>query len=116
MMNAVEKCVEITKEIISLSKSSSTERDEVISEIERLLGMRSEWLSKINKPFSTEEQIAGKNLIILDKVMTSQLKKIQMDIQRDMNGLEQRKISAERYTNPYAATEQLDGIFYDKRK
>jgi len=115
-MNVVEKCVEITEEIIKLTKSKSIDRDEVISEIESLLDQRAVWLSKIESPFSAEDQLAGKNLIHLDKEMTSQLKKIQMDIQRDMNDLEQRKISAERYTNPYGAAEQLDGMFYDKRK
>jgi len=115
-MNAVEKCVEITEEIITLTKSSSNDRDEIISEIERLLDQRSEWLAKFKSPFSEKDQLVGKRLIMLDKEMTKQLKKIQMDIQKDMNGLEQRKISAERYANPYAATEQVDGIFYDKRK
>lgn len=115
-MNAVEKCVEITEEIIELAKSTSANRDEVIRDVERLLDERSEWVSRIKKPFSSEEQINGKKLIALDQEMTSHLKKILMDIQRDMNGLELRKLSAERYANPYAATEQLDGIFYDKRK
>ncbi|MBS4195465.1 flagellar protein FliT [Lederbergia citri] len=116
MMNAVEKCVEVTEEIIALAKSVSMDRDEVIGEIERLLDQRSEWVSKIIKPFSSEDQINGKKLIALDEEMTNQLIKIQMDIQRDMKELERRKLSAERYANPYAATEQLDGIFYDKRK
>ncbi|MCR2822388.1 hypothetical protein [Lederbergia panacisoli] len=115
-MNAVEKCVEITEELITVLKANSNDRDKTIIEIEHLLEQRSEWLSKIKSPFSEKDQLIGKRLTILDKEMTNQLKKIQVGIQKDINGLEQRKISAERYTNPYAATEQLDGMFYDQRK
>jgi len=115
-MNAVEKCVEITENIIKITKSNSTNRDEVIEKIEQLLDQRAEWLSKIKKPVSFEEKLAGNKLLLLDKEMTNHLKKVQLDIQKDINGLEQRKISAERYANPYTATEQLDGMFYDKRK
>jgi len=116
-MSAVEKCVQLTEKLLQLSGSSSeNNRDTVIEEIDALLNQREALLPLIKGPFSPEEQILGKKLLQQNKELALHLSEFKMHIQRDINELEHKKTTADRYSNPYAATEQLDGMFYDKRK
>ena len=81
-----------------------------------LLVKRSELFPFMTKPGSEEDREEGKKLLSLNVKMEEQLKQISMLIQRDINDLNQKKKSVKHYSNPYAATRQLDGMFYDKRK
>lgn len=40
---------------------------------------------------------------------------VKLNIQRDLQQLEWKKKSAQQYANPYEATREVDGAFYDKR-
>ncbi|MFK4997221.1 hypothetical protein ACI2OX_05285 [Bacillus sp. N9] len=51
-----------------------------------------------------------------DRELMPLLVHIQATVQKDINELARKRISAEKYANPYAATQQHDGAFYDKRK
>ncbi|MBS4178303.1 flagellar protein FliT [Lederbergia citrea] len=117
LMSAVEKCIQVTESLLELARiSHKNDRDETIGKIDDLLNQRETLLPLIKGPFSTEEKSAGKRLIQLNEELNLHLGKMRMHIQRDINELEHKKTTAERYSNPYAAAEQLDGMFYDKRK
>lgn len=117
LMSALEKCIAITEKLIQLAKSvNEEERESVIQQINDLLEQRSLLFPLIEAPYSSEETVAGKKLLSLNSEMEKQLKNMQNQIQKDISELSLKKKSAERYTNPYAATTHLDGMFYDKRK
>ena len=115
-MNAVQKCLIITRDLISEIKNiDETKREETIDRIEDLLAQREELLPAINPPFSAQEQAAGKDLLKLNKELAFLLEDLNKNIIRDLNAIELKKTSAARYTNPYTKV-QNDGVFYDKRQ
>lgn len=116
-MSTIEECLQITVRLIELAQlSEETHRDEAIQEIEDLLEKRSKLLPIIKGPYSSAEMTAGKKLLDLDQELTLQLNRMRLDVRQNINELEQKKTMAARYMNPYAATQQQDGAFYDKRK
>lgn len=116
-MSAIKQYAEVTEKLIHLAKSvQASDREAVIDEIEVLLDQREHLLLLIRGPYSSADQALGKKLLKLNKELEVHLGNVRMLIQKDLNELEQKKTSAERYANPYAATQQIDGMFYDKRK
>ncbi|WP_062109111.1 hypothetical protein [Bacillus niameyensis] len=116
-MNTVEKCLDLTEKIVELAqKVTEANRDQSIEEIETLLEQRLELLSLLQKPYSEEEQMTGKRLLIRNQVMEQSLMNIKTEIRKDLQMLEKKKQTATRYHNPYASAEELDGAFYDKRR
>jgi len=117
MMGAMEECLSVTEKLIQAAQSSGDAlRDSSIGEIEKLLGKREALLAQIRPPFSESEQALGEKLLEQDRQLTEALKEFQFEIKKDMTELEHKKTSAAKYVNPYAATRQHDGAFYDKRK
>ena len=116
-MNVLDECLAVTERLIELTQTiDQQQRDEVIVEIEELLSRREELIPLIKGPFSPNEKELVKQLLGYSNQLPIQLGKIRRQIQLDINQLDQKKISAARYTNPYATMQQLDGAFYDKRK
>ena len=115
-MNVLDECMVVTRRLIELTQSVDERRDEVIAEIEELLSRRESLLPMIKGPFTPNEKELVRHLLGYSNQLPIQLGKIQRQIQLDINQLDQKKISAARYTNPYAKMQQLDGAFYDKRK
>ncbi|MFC5467071.1 flagellar protein FliT [Lederbergia graminis] len=116
-MNAIEQCIQLTEEIIRTAEIvDEKDRDARIEKIDALLEEREQLFSLMEVPTSLRERNEGKRLLDLNKKMEKTLNNLQAHIQMDINQLSQKKKSAKRYGNPYAATESLDGMFYDKRK
>jgi flagellar protein FliT len=115
-MNEMKECYDFTSEFIEwLCQSMNTDRNELIHQVKQFFVRRSEMLSRIKGPLSSDEQLLGKRLIILNEELNKVLSQIKTNIQRDINGLRKNRTSMQRYINPYAST-QTDGFFYDKRK
>ena len=114
-MSSVLHCYTITKQLKeAIAQVSEENRDVTIEQIDSLLEKRQGVLGAINHPFSEEEQSLGKQMMTWNKEIDKKLITIRADIKRDMNGLNKKKTSAQKYTNPYESM-QYDGMFYDKR-
>jgi flagellar protein FliT len=115
-MTAVQRCYDLTNDLLQVVQSLNEEnRDDVISQIEELLEKRQVILEQIKPPFSNEEKQIGQELVKMNRALDTKLSLIRNDIKRDMNGLNKKKVSAKKYTNPYESV-NFDGMFYDKRK
>lgn len=115
-MNAVQKCLFITRDLISEIKNmDQAKREETIDRIEDLLAQREELLPAITPPFTMQDEAAGMELLKLNKELAFLLEDLNKNIIRDLNAIELKKTSAARYTNPYTKV-QNDGVFYDKRQ
>ncbi|WP_421381434.1 hypothetical protein ACOJQI_20100 [Bacillus salacetis] len=116
-MSAVEDCHRITEKLHSLvhREVDEEEREDLIKEVEWLLGQRETLLSQISPPFTEKEGRLGSEIVSWNKAINQKLKTIQLFIKRDINGVSNKKDKAQRYSNPYDNL-QTDGYFYDKKK
>jgi flagellar protein FliT len=114
-MTAIQRCYDLTTELLQVVGSIDEEgRDNAITKIEELLGKRQAILEQLKPPFSNEENELGKGIVKMNRVLDTKLILISNKVQRDMNGLNKKKASAKKYTNPYESV-NFDGMFYDKR-
>jgi flagellar protein FliT len=114
-MTAVQRCYDITNDLLQNVRSISQEnREDVISEIEKLLEKRQAILEQLKPPFSKEENELGQEIVKMNRALDTKLSLISNEIKRDMNGLNKKKVSAKKYTNPYESI-NFDGMFYDKK-
>jgi flagellar protein FliT len=114
-MTAVQYCYDITNDLLQHVQSINEEnRENVISGIEKLLGKRQTILEQIKPPFSEEENKLGREIVKMNRTLDTKLTQINNEVKRDMNGLNKKKVSVKKYTNPYESL-NFDGMFYDKR-
>lgn len=114
-MTNVEKCLQITEEIITICGEHQN-RDDAIAQIENLLEERAQVITSLKGPYTTSEKLVGKELLERNAEMERLLQNLRISIQKDLSMLKQKRKTAVRYTNPYANTEEVDGTFYDKRQ
>jgi flagellar protein FliT len=115
-MSSVLLCHSITKQLKqAIEGVAAGSRESVIEKIEKLLEERQSLLGSIKPPFSSDEQLLGKEMMEWNQEIDRKLILLRTEIKRDMNGLTKKKSSAQRYTNPYQSL-QHDGMFYDKKK
>lgn len=113
-MSVVEKVLALTEEMITVA-SKSGKRDEIIERLEQLLDEREKLMSMLQGPYSKEEQALGKKFVLRNQQLMELMNNVKLNIQRDLQQLEWKKKSAQQYANPYEATREVDGAFYDKR-
>ncbi|PRS37738.1 hypothetical protein C6W19_10310 [Bacillus sp. RJGP41] len=61
-----------------------------------------------------EEQQLGRSVLLLNQRVNHLLKLQKQEIQRDIQEMNKKKKSSNKYTNPYESL-SVDGVFYDKR-
>ncbi|MEY8192667.1 flagellar protein FliT [Peribacillus simplex] len=106
---------DLTAELLAvLEDRTITERDDKIERVTKLIDQRDGLLSQINPPFTGEEQQLGRAVLLLNQQVDHLLKLQKQEIQRDIQGINKKKRSSNKYTNPYESL-SVDGMFYDKR-
>ncbi|WP_260286325.1 flagellar protein FliT [Peribacillus aracenensis] len=106
---------ELTAELLAvLEDRTITERDDKIERVTKLIDRRDGLLSQINPPFTGEEQQLGRAVLLLNQQVDHLLKLQRQEIQRDIQEINKKKRSSNKYTNPYESL-SVDGMFYDKR-
>lgn len=115
-MTDVQECFQVTKELLELVKNpiKESERDEKIKQIESLLERRELLLSNIHPPFTEKEKQMGTQMVEWSRLINGLLKKLQLQIKKDIQGLKLKRTTVQKYANPYE-TYQPDGFFYDKK-
>lgn len=106
---------DLTAELLAvLEDRTITERDDKIERVTKLIDRREGLLSQINPPFTGEEQQLGREVLLLNQQVDHLLKLQKQEIQRDIQEINKKKRSSNKYTNPYESL-SVDGMFYDKR-
>ncbi|MGE7906109.1 flagellar protein FliT [Peribacillus sp. NPDC094092] len=106
---------DLTAELLAvLEDRSITKRDDKIERVTKLIDRRDGLLSQINPPFTCEEQQLGRAVLLLNQQVDRLLKLQKQEIQRDIQEINKKKRSSNKYTNPYESL-SVDGVFYDKR-
>ncbi|WHX66878.1 flagellar protein FliT [Peribacillus frigoritolerans] len=105
---------DLTAELLAVLEDSTTERDVKIERVTKLIDRRDGLLSQIKPPFTGEEQQMGRAVLLLNQRVNHLLKLQKQEIQRDIQEMNKKKKSSNKYTNPYESL-SVDGVFYDKR-
>ncbi|MFE0504618.1 flagellar protein FliT [Peribacillus butanolivorans] len=106
---------DLTVELLAvLEDRTIAERDDKIERVTQLIDQRDELLSQIKPPFTGEEQQLGRAIMLLNQQVDYLLKLQKQEIQRDIQEINKKKRSSNKYTNPYESL-SVDGVFYDKR-
>lgn len=118
IMNPVQEFYQYTVELIELLEKpeQQEERDGRIERVQQLLDLREKVMHKIKKPLNQEDQATMKRIFDLNDRLNLLLEKQKRQIQLDIRGLSQKKVSNNKYVNPYQNLSSSDGMFYDKRK
>ncbi len=115
VMEELKQFHALTVELVGLlSNMFKADREENINKISQLLDRREILMGSIHPPFSEKEKKVGRQLLQLNKQVDELLLSQKKEIQRDINELNAKKKSSNKYTNPYESF-TIDGAFYDKK-
>ncbi|MFB7639493.1 flagellar protein FliT [Peribacillus butanolivorans] len=106
---------DLTVELLAvLEDRTIAERDDKIERVTQLIDQRDELLSQIEPPFTGKEQQLGRATMLLNQQVDRLLYLQKLEIKRDIQEINKKKKSSNKYTNPYESL-SIDGVFYDKR-
>ena len=116
-MASVEQFLAVSEELYNhlLKKTTDDERTEFIGEINELLDVREQVLKTIDVEEISKLSIYSK-LIELDYGIKKELTTVMTLVKKDIKELQQKKRHEGSYTNPYAATQSIDGMYFDNKK
>ncbi|MGG3494936.1 flagellar protein FliT [Peribacillus simplex] len=106
---------DLTVELLAvLEDRTIAEREDKIERFTQLIDQRDALLSQIKPPFTGEEQQLGRATMLLNEQVDRMLYLQKLEIKRDIQEINKKKKSSNKYTNPYESL-SIDGMFYDKR-
>lgn len=116
-MGKVDKFLEASEDLLShlATIPSDDERTEFIDQINVLLDAREEAIQQLDKTTISTHALYN-HLLELDKSINERLEKVMNVVKGDIKDLQQKKRHETSYTNPYAATQTLDGMYFDNKK
>ena len=116
-MGSVEQFLAVSEELYShlLKIPNDDERTDFIEKINELLDTREVALQSLDIEQISKLSVYGK-LIELDHGISKQLTTVMALVKKDIKELQQKKRHEASYTNPYAATQMIDGMYFDNKK
>ncbi|RHW39926.1 flagellar protein FliT [Lysinibacillus yapensis] len=121
-MEPIQELLEISEKLLThltiIPTDKDNERDAFIQKMNELLNARGAIIDQLKdlKPNPIHSHPLKSELIQLDQGIREQLQKAKMTIADDLKQLQITKKSEQRYINPYAAVQVMDGTYYDKKK
>ncbi|MDM5332444.1 flagellar protein FliT [Ureibacillus composti] len=119
-MDLVQQLLKASQELFThlINIPTTKERDDFIERMNQLLDVRGEIINQLKEiePNPIQSHNFNNELILLDKNIRKQLNKVKLSIADDMKQLQVSKKSEQRYVNPYAAVQVMDGTYYDQKK
>ncbi|PAE15430.1 flagellar protein FliT [Virgibacillus sp. 7505] len=117
-MNRVQALFDTTAQLDTLVSQPVTaeNREEIVQSLTALLEVRSGQMEELKPPFSTEENLLGKELLPMNERISKQVQNIFDQLKTDIRTIKKQKQSGKKYINPYGSMHTLDGRFLDKRK
>jgi flagellar protein FliT len=114
-VNKVQASYDYTMKLLDLLENKpEMDRDEKIRLITEVIEMREKEISDLSAPYTAEEMKLGKQVVDLNKKLETFLSREKLLIQKDMKALQTKKVSNQKYSNPYEGF-SMGGVFYDKR-
>lgn len=119
-MELVQELLQVSAQLYKhlTNLPSDKERDEYIKKVDVYLDKRGKIIEQL-KQLEVNPLIGHpfeRQLRELDKGIRNRLKRIKTEIAQDIKNLQKSKTSEQRYVDPYAAVQVMDGRYYDKRK
>jgi flagellar protein FliT len=119
-MDAVEKLLDSSERLYShlTEAPEDSQRDVYIERMEALLESREKDLQELQvfpRGYLREHHLATL-LIELDQGIQDCMEKVMVVIKKDIRDFQIKRKSNDSYSNPYAATRSIDGMYYDKKK
>lgn len=108
---------DVTEKLLTVTTSQTSEeqRDAVIQSIEGFLDNRDKLQAHIVSPFTTEEEVFGKELLKLEADVQKKLALFTNQIRTDISDAQTKKGTMKNYINPYSNVAR-DGTFYDTKQ
>ena len=107
---------DVTEKLLVLTKQTADEqRDEAIAGIEKCLDDREKLQPQIAAPFTPEEEVFGKELVVLEADVQKKLALFTKQIRLDISEAQSKKNHMKNYVNPYSNVAR-DGTFYDTKQ
>ncbi|WP_430790973.1 flagellar protein FliT [Virgibacillus flavescens] len=117
-MGRLELLVEITTELELVLNSSvdSKNREPIIEQINSLIERRGSLLDEVKPPFTEEEKVLGKKLVVMNETIQIKMNKVLSSLKVEMKQLKTQKKSNLNYVNPYKDVRSMDGMYVDSKK
>jgi flagellar protein FliT len=115
LVNKVQPIYDYTVKFLDLLENKpDMDRNEKIQLINHFLEKREKSISTLSAPYNDQEMKLGQKLVDLNQKIDHLLNQEKLLIQKDINGLNAKKIFNQKYSNPYEGF-STGGVFYDKR-
>lgn len=116
-MGEVEQFLVASEKLFSHLENipSDEERTEFIDHINVLLDAREDAIHRLDKNIISRHS-SYNHLLELDKGINERLDKVMNLVKGDLKDLQQKKRHEGSYSNPYAATQTIDGMYFDNKK
>ncbi|ASN04732.1 flagellar protein FliT [Virgibacillus necropolis] len=117
-MVRLKALVKITKELEEVLNQPiiTKNRESVIEQINLLIEKRGKLMDSVKPPFTEEEKVMGKKLIILNESIQLKMTEVLDVLKVEMKQLKKQKKSNQNYVNPYKDVRTMDGMFMDSKK
>ncbi|MCP3031422.1 flagellar protein FliT [Halobacillus sp. A1] len=97
-------------------KVTDDNRQEVVQEIQRLLGERSAIIQQLPQPQTNKEKEIVQTVMSLDLDINQKLEFLFNGLKVELRQMRRQKSSTQRYMNPYQSVSSFDGMFMDRKK
>jgi flagellar protein FliT len=114
-VNRVQAVFDHTAKLLDLLENNpELDRDKKTQLIHELLEKREKEISELSAPYTDQEMELGRRIVDLNKKVEILLSREKFLIQKDIKELHAKKVSNQKYSNPYEGF-STGGVFYDKR-
>ena len=115
MENIIKKLLELTEKMLQ-QFDEENDREKLIEMYEQFVDEREPLIKALKGPFTDEENQLGVKLVETDKELQQKVGQFFDSIAKDYSEVKKKKISNQKYTNPYDKVYSRDGAFIDKKK
>lgn len=107
---------EVTEQLLMLTgPTTEDKRDQVITDIEKIIDKRDKLQGELVGPFTPEEEAFGKELVEQEAQVQKRLALFMKRIRLDITEAQNKKDNMINYMNPYSKVAR-DGTFYDTKQ
>lgn len=117
-MGRLELLFEVTKELQDVLDQPTTaeNREALIEQVNHLIEKRGRLMGNVNPPFTKQEKIIGKKLVIMNDTIQTKMTEVLDVLKVEMKQLKKQKVSNQNYVNPYKDVRLMDGMYMDQKK
>ena len=115
MENIIKKLLELTEKMLQ-QFDEENDREKLIEMYEQFVDEREPLIKELKGSFTDEEEQLGVKLVQADKELQQKVGQFFDSIAKDYSEVKKKKISNQKYTNPYDKVYSRDGAFIDKKK